>query len=1031
MKHILSYGLVSLFGLFLCTSVASAQAGCSRIAYFADDGGIESASIADCENPFAVEEAPSYTPKLTYAGEVVEQNDTLSLPRNFISQRLLDTSDTALPSDFYGTRLFKADSGGYFEQKLIQSGAFSRPELGFEAGVEYIMLFQFFEPQLSVLDRVRSLFVPAIAHAQATTSAFAGELATISFTIDYFDVPVEDCGLKVAQEVFGEEELSFYQSTYGIDAITPLDNGKYVYSESSPIRFCDDPFGSRVPIEGKYDLLVNGQVVNEGDTVTVPSNATNTTALYQVGGLHTEPQEAFVWRKEGDNLVTLARDLSLPEAPYISLEVGEYIAVITGESVLGELTKDTISFVVQTETIDPQPLGASSVLFLPGIMGSSLYEESAVCDNEVKEQKRWFSTSDCEQLRLLTDFTGSSANDIYTKNVQNAVIDEILTQNLYKTFLSELDTWKDERIIDDYRAIAYDWRLKLEDILSSKVDPSNGQVRYVAGTDIAESYLYEILNDLAEDSLSGKVSIVTHSNGGLVAKAFIQKLELANDPLLAKIDRLILVAVPQVGTPESLISILQGSELGPAGLVVSQSTSRRLLNTAPFSHHLLPNQSYFEMVSTPTITFGPGSITDVWRSQFGVVISDSDVQQSFLSKDSGRSMPDWSDLSEPATVDNFLLSYANITEQKFRSWTPPSSIMVYQIAGTGLPTPTGITYFTDQKCVSRSVIRLFTCDEYEDKLGYRVNVAVDGDETVVTPSALAMYADSANVENVWLDLYEYNTSGIAGLQNANRKHKNILEVDEIISFVKNTISEVSGAGYQYLNESAPDFSDQRRLLYTLHSPLDMLLLTESGEISSSSDAIAGAVYKRYGEVQYISVPKDVEGDKTLLLLGQSTGSFTLEVEEFAGADLISRQSFSAIPSSTSTKVTVKIEENFLPEELKIEVDYNGDGSVDVEYNKDGEVMAETEGQTYEDLYTAINALSVQAVYKKYLLRTAQRAERFYNKAQDKKYTKHKTRELFMLRILKKQVLFLNLFRVVSNDERDRILEIVDYLATKN
>ena len=407
MKHIVAYGLVSLFGLFLCTSVASAQAGCSRIAYFGEDGGIESTGITDCENPFTVEETPSYTPKLTYAGEVVENNDTLSLPRNFISQRLLDTSDTALPSDFYGTRLFKADSGGYYEQKLIQSGAFSRPELGFEAGVEYIMLFQFFEPQLSVLDRVRSLFVPAIAHAQATTSAFAGELATISFTIDYFDVPVEDCGLKVAQEVFGEEELSFYQSTYGIDAITPLGNGKYLYTESSPIRFCDDPFGSKVPIEGDYDLRINGQVVNEGDTVTVPSNATNTTALYLVGGLHTEPREAFVWRKEGDNLVTLAKDLSLPEAPYISLEAGEYVAVITGESVLGEVTKDTISFVAQTETVDPQPLGASSVLFLPGIQASRLYTDGILGS----EDRLWESVfeNDLRQLAMTEESMGQSA----------------------------------------------------------------------------------------------------------------------------------------------------------------------------------------------------------------------------------------------------------------------------------------------------------------------------------------------------------------------------------------------------------------------------------------------------------------------------------------------------------------------------------------------------------------------------------------------------------------------------------------------
>lgn len=57
-----------------------------------------------------------------------------------------------------------------------------------------------------------------------------------------------------------------------------------------------------------------------------------------------------------------------------------------------------------------------------------------------------------------------------------------------------------------------------------------------------------------------------------------------------------MVAAPQVGTPDALIGLLHGSEidpLGPLGSIVSQETTRKLLNTMPFAYHLLPNSRYF------------------------------------------------------------------------------------------------------------------------------------------------------------------------------------------------------------------------------------------------------------------------------------------------------------------------------------------------------------------------------------------------------------------------------------------------------
>ena len=79
---------------------------------------------------------------------------------------------------------------------------------------------------------------------------------------------------------------------------------------------------------------------------------------------------------------------------------------------------------------------------------------------------------------------------------------------------------------------------------------------------------------------------------------------------------------------------------------------------------------------------------------------------------------------------------------------------VYQIAGTGIETPSAIEYFTDQRCIEKSIL-LFKCVRYEPKLGYRVEHVVDGDGTVVVPSALSL-GEAENVENWWLDLKSYD-----------------------------------------------------------------------------------------------------------------------------------------------------------------------------------------------------------------------------------------------------------------------------------
>jgi len=303
--------------------------------------------------------------------------------------------------------------------------------------------------------------------------------------------------------------------------------------------------------------------------------------------------------------------------------------------------------------------GASSVLFLPGIMGSRLYEESDVCGDEVTEQQRWFSFSECDQLRLLTRFDGATEHDIYTKAIDDAVIDSVSISTLYEDFLAEMNELEESEVIADFTPFAYDWRLRLDDLLQTTKDPVTNEVRFDSAVDLEDSHIYQTVASMVDDSHSGKVTIVAHSNGGLLAKTFMSALQAKEDPLADKIDNLILVASPQVGTPDAVVGMLQGTEI-VGGLIASQTTTRELLNTGPFGHHLLPSAEYFAgsgvQVTTPVISFESGSSTDGWREGFGPAITDSQNLHQFLSRDSGRAKPVTDDLYQPEVVDNYLLT---------------------------------------------------------------------------------------------------------------------------------------------------------------------------------------------------------------------------------------------------------------------------------------------------------------------------------------------------------------------------------------
>lgn len=700
---------------------------------------------------------------------------------------------------------------------------------------------------------------------------------------------------------------------------------------SVSITDCEDPFGV-TSLTAPYVLKVNGNEVLDGETANV--DLAQALEIEVLGTPTLDDYQIYLFRHDNNNYQYTELYPETDEG--LILEVGTYTMVIKEyELILSEVSPwqrffdliipvayaqvapptYTITFTIAE--VPPEPAGASNILFLPGIMGSRLYEESSECGSEVEEQERWFATDSCDHLRLQTNFLGTSLYDLYTTANKSAIVDETFGLNLYKSFLAKLADWKEEDIIEDYVAVPYDWRLQLDKILKTRL--IDDKIVYDSASSYQDSYIYQSLADLVENSKSGKVTIVTHSNGGMVAKVLLQTMKVNNDPLLSKVYNLILIGVPQSGTPEAVLGMLHGSALGPMGFALNQETSRKLMINMPFAHHLLPNEDYFSVVDTPVITFSVGSSTDSWRETFGSEIKDQDTLQNFLSKDSGRVVPTDNDLATPAVVDGFLFNYTNVIQTLLKNWEPEPGTKVYQIAGTGIETPSAIEYFTDQRCIERNPFLLFKCVRYEPKLGYRVEHVVDGDGTVVVPSALSL-GEAENVENWWLDLKSYDN-----FINLRKVHRDILEVEELQDFISSVVASSTIGPYTYLATSTPDFPDENRLLFRLHSPLDLYIVLHDGKVvGSSTPILRGVEYRRYGEVQQFSIPEN-EKDYQVRLSGLAEGSFTLDIERYEGHELEERVTYSALPSSTSTKVVISLDDVDLLSEVSLLIDYDGDG----------------------------------------------------------------------------------------------------------
>lgn len=580
--------------------------------------------------------------------------------------------------------------------------------------------------------------------------------------------------------------------------------------------------------------------------------------------------------------------------------------------------------------------GYSNVIFFPGIMGSRLFEQSSECWTASGEAERWYSRQDCYQQRLALDANGKSSFPLYTKEGPDGATATIL-KDIYASFMSDLKNWKEtDHIIADYTIIPYDWRLSLDDILQNGASTTDARLSYGTYQGFDAAYIYKKLKEMQASSDTGKVTIIGHSNGGLVTKALIQKLKDKNDPLANEIDDIIFVAVPQIGTPDATAGILFGTKIG-GGVVMGPLRSRSLLQNMPVGYNLLPSPAFGVSVSEPFIEFEGDAMDPTTTEWYGDSIDTYSEFTNYLLGVEGRATPTESDINSPTKANAILLASSTETHRILdNNWAPGNGTTISEIAGWGLPTPAGLRYSKNKECIVDwrtyvPILRKYVphCSGYRDVVKIEDRRTLNGDETVMEKSA-HFIPESETVKKYWVNLEGYNKNAI------DRTHKDILQVTPLRPFILSIIKKnISVPQFMTADPSTLVPNTNGFAVYYMHSPLNLNVYDNLGNHTGISPdtgllevGIKGSHYYELGDTKTIIIPSDIT--HTLELNAYASGSFTLDIKTMVGDTITASTTFEAVPTATTTKATLSWnpQEGITPA-TSLNIDFNADNIVDI------------------------------------------------------------------------------------------------------
>ena len=666
---------------------------------------------------------------------------------------------------------------------------------------------------------------------------------------------------------------------------------------SSPILDlyeCDDStYGDSIMSGNNCTLLFHG-VSNNASQLNV------STQSFYTGPITLNPLKYYFFTSQGDNQLNALPFYYGSQADTVDGTCYRYIQS-QGRIFSCAFVSD-LAFYLRGVTKSSTPPACtvdcnSNVLFLPGIKGSIL---------ETGTDQLWPpSTSfsnDISQLAL--DSSGNSVNDVHVKGILN----QFGPTDIYLPFSNFMDGLVSQGVIQDWLPMAYDWRFSPEKIIQDGIKTENGVLSIITEID-----------NLAASSKNGKVTIVTHSMGGLLGKAIIKELENQGKDNL--IDSFVMVGTPQLGTPQAAAVLLHGDDEGIVlGYITNPTEMRAVAQNMPGAYDLLPSPKYFNQVSDPVLKFDPTkSFTQNWRDLWGESINNFNNFASFLIGADGRSKPSPDILQDPEVLNGNLVIAARDLHNIYDNYAIPSRIRTVQVAGWGIPTTKAINY---------------TSKHFFKNFGYETVPTREGDGTVVYLSAISSNTD----ETYFFNVFEFNKQ-----LNLSTRHRDLLSTNALQDLVKSTIKNEDISNTNFIFDAKPQVTDLAdQLVISTNSPVVLGVYDQSGnftgvdsnqdlsaDILTVEEGIPGSTFLYTSEGQQIFLPK--EGIYDFIYKGTGTGPTTIEIKNFIADTVTPITSYVDLPTTSNTEASFTIQST-APEGTNIELDVDGDGDGDATFS---------------------------------------------------------------------------------------------------
>jgi len=558
-----------------------------------------------------------------------------------------------------------------------------------------------------------------------------------------------------------------------------------------------------------------------------------------------------------------------------------------------------------------KPDCCSSILFIPGLESTRLYRSESWPILGIATNRLWEPNRNADVQKLFLDNDGSSTDPyIYS----GGPIDKALgLTDIYGRFMGYLSSLSKSGAIKEWRAFGYDWRKPITEVVAGaekKATTTESLIRTVAG--------------MASLSKTGKVTLIAHSNGGLVAKYLVKVLaDMGKESL---IDSVISVAVPYLGTPQAIAGLLHGDSQSIAGgLILKDSIARSLGANMASAYSLLPSRQFFSKMFSPTIAFASTSMNGLNDGSYPKEISSFEEQSRFIGNaDSGRLSASSSDVSLPIKGNQYLMAAADVIHGILDPFQWPISITRFAIIGWDQPTTKGLVYDNGISC--RGLLKA-VCNSAK----HHTVATLMGDGTVVAPSAAY---NAGTVAAMDLKALSYQ-------ENKNVDHANILGASSTRSAVDAIVMHNPADSSQEIIDKLrqipgitigePDYdkAEPSFLVLSTHSPVELnaydskgrhtgIIQTpastdepiEEGLYTFAESDIPGSKFESVGGTEndpeyQIYLPDD--GEKySVVLNGTGVGEFTFNIDRIVGGSYAGKIEYAHMPVTPLTIATMNI-----------------------------------------------------------------------------------------------------------------------------